>query len=75
VARRAYTRRGVRVGGKEGSWNQADKFHLALVLVAEDDSIEGPFYLQNPFDAEPGWGVSSINFDLKALLDRARSRP
>jgi len=54
--------------------NQADKFHLAIVLVAEDDSIEGPFYLQSPFDTEPGWGVSSISFDIKALLERAERR-
>jgi len=25
----------------------------------------------NPFDAEPGWGVASVNFDLDALLNRA----
>ena len=30
-------------------------------------------YLSKPFDTEPGWGVSSINFDLKALLGRAES--
>jgi superfamily II DNA or RNA helicase len=54
--------------------NQADKFHLAIVLVAEDDSVDGPFYLQSPFDTEPGWGVSSISFDLKALLERAERR-
>ena len=51
--------------------NQAEKFRLAIVLVGDDDSIEGPFYLRNPFDAEPGWGVSSVNFDIKALLGRA----
>jgi hypothetical protein len=51
--------------------NQAEKFLLAIVLVGENDAIEGPFYLKNPFEAEPGWGVSSINFDLKALLERA----
>ena len=53
--------------------NQSEKFHLAIVLVGEANEIEGPFYLQNPFDAEPGWGVSSINFDLQALLQRAHS--
>ncbi|MBE2203059.1 MAG: DUF3883 domain-containing protein [Chthoniobacterales bacterium] len=53
--------------------NQADKFRLAIVLVGEDDAVDGPHYIQNPFDAEPGWGVSSINFDLKQLL--ARSKP
>jgi superfamily II DNA or RNA helicase len=53
--------------------NQADKFRLAIVLVGDADSVLGPYYLSNPFDAEPGWGVSSINFDLKALLERAGS--
>ncbi len=51
--------------------NQSEKFHLAIVLVGEAEEIEGPFYLQNPFDTEPGWGVSSINFDLHALLEKA----
>lgn len=48
--------------------NQADKFLLAVVQIGEDDSVEGPHYIRNPFDSEPGWGVSSINFDLKQLL-------
>jgi SNF2 family DNA or RNA helicase len=51
--------------------NQADKFRLAIVLVNEDDSTEGPFYLKNPFETEPGWGVSSVNYDLQTLLQRA----
>lgn len=52
--------------------NQADKFVLAIVLVNEDDEeVEGPFYLRNPFDAEPGWGVSSWNIEVRALLERA----
>jgi len=50
--------------------NQSEKFHLAIVLVGEDDAVEGPFYLQNPFDSEPGWGVSSVNYDLKSLLEK-----
>ena len=53
------------------AFNQGDKFVLAVVLVGENDAVEGPHYIRNPFDHEPGWGVSSINFDLKALLDRA----
>jgi hypothetical protein len=48
--------------------NQADKFLLALVMIGDDDGLDGPYYLRNPFDAEPGWGVSSINYDLKSLL-------
>lgn len=51
--------------------NQADKFILAIVLVGEDDLIDSPRYLKNPFDSEPGWGVSSINFDLQEILKRA----
>jgi len=48
--------------------NQADKFLLAIALVGEDDSVDGPYYLRNPFDAEPGWGVASVNYDLPSLL-------
>jgi hypothetical protein len=50
--------------------NQADKFVLAIVLVGENDTIDGPHFVQNPFDSEPGWGVASINFELKALLEK-----
>ena len=50
--------------------NQADKFLLAIVLVDEDDAIDGPHYLRNPFEAEPGWGVSSVNYELKSLLEK-----
>jgi superfamily II DNA or RNA helicase len=48
--------------------NQADKFLLAIALVGDDDTVDGPHYLRNPFDAEPGWGVASVNYDLRALL-------
>jgi len=51
--------------------NQSEKFRLAIVLVGEGDALEGPFYLRNPFDTEPGWGVSSVNYELQPLLDRA----
>jgi hypothetical protein len=54
--------------------NQADKFLLSIVLVGETEDVDGPYYLRNPFEAEPGWGVSSINFDIKALLERARAQ-
>ena len=52
--------------------NQAEKFHLAIVIIGESNAAEGPFYVSNPFDAEPSWGVSSINYELKALLARAQ---
>jgi hypothetical protein len=53
------------------SWNQGAKYHLAIVLVGEGDSIDGPHYIPHPFNEEPGWGVSSVNYELKALLERA----
>ena len=54
------------------SWNQGNKYHLAIVLIGEDEAIDGPHYVPHPFKEEPGWGVSSVNYDLKALLERAQ---
>ncbi len=52
--------------------NQAEKFVLAIVLVDEhEDAVDGPYYLRHPFDTEPGWGVSSWNLEVKALIQRA----
>ena len=51
--------------------NKPDQFLLAIVLVGEDGQPEGPFYLDKPFDTEPGWAVASVNLDLAALLSRA----
>lgn len=50
--------------------NQADKFLLAIVLIGENDEIEGPHYLRNPFKQEPDYGVASVNYDLDELLAR-----
>ena len=54
------------------SWNQGAKYHLAIVLVGEDDTLDGPHYISHPFKEEPGWGVSSVNFDIKALLAQSK---
>ncbi|MCU0655057.1 MAG: DUF3883 domain-containing protein [Polyangiaceae bacterium] len=55
--------------------NQADKFLLAIVLVAPDGAtVDGPYYLKQPFDAEPGWGVTSWTLELKVLLARAEKQ-
>ena len=51
--------------------NQAEKFVLAIVLVNEDDTVDGPYYLRTPFDQEPGWSVTSVNLDVSQLLERA----
>lgn len=50
--------------------NQADKFILAIVVV-DTDSHEGPYYIKNPFNVEPDFGVASINYDLSDLLSKA----
>lgn len=51
--------------------NQAELFVLAVVFVREDDTCDGPYYIKNPFDQEPGWGVASVNFELQKLLEKA----
>ena len=51
--------------------NQADKYRLAIVIV-EDGSAQGAYYLQNPFTNEPDFGVASINYDLQELIARAQ---
>lgn len=56
------------------SWNQGEKYHLAIVLVGEDETIDGPHYLQHPFKEEPGWGVASVNYDLRTLLEQSQSQ-
>jgi hypothetical protein len=56
------------------AFNQGEKFRLAVVLVGEGDAVEGPHYIRNPFDREPGWGVASINFNLGDLLARAEAQ-
>jgi len=53
------------------AFNQGDKFVLAIALVGDDDLVEGPHYLRNIFDREPGWGVASVNYNLSELLARA----
>ena len=51
--------------------NQADKFILAIVLVGEDEIIDGPHYVRKPFTKEPDWSESSSNHDLAKLLSIA----
>jgi hypothetical protein len=50
--------------------NQTDKFLLAIVIV-DGDSHEGPYYVRNPFQTEPDFGVASINYSLDELLSKA----
>lgn len=52
------------------SFNQGDKFRLAIVLV-DGDTVYGPHYIRRPFTQEPDWATTSVNLDLKTLLSRA----
>lgn len=51
--------------------NKPDQFWLAIVLVNEDDSTEGPYYLQGPVSQAPDWAEVSKNLELAELLARA----
>ena len=53
--------------------NQADKFWLAIVIV-DGGNYKGPFYVKNPFTAEPDFGVPSVNYELKYLLSKAEPK-
>jgi superfamily II DNA or RNA helicase len=53
------------------AFNQGDKFLLAIVFVNPDNSVEGPYYLRNPFQKEPDWGAASVNYVIAELLQRA----
>jgi superfamily II DNA or RNA helicase len=52
------------------AFNQGDKFVLAIVFVNPDDSVEGPYYLANPFQREPDWGTASVTYDISKLILR-----
>jgi len=54
--------------------NQADKFVLAVVLIDENDAIDGPYYLRNPFDREPQWGVATMDMKLSEIIERAEKQ-
>jgi hypothetical protein len=49
--------------------NKPDDFILAIVSVDGDSAI--PRYVCRPFQREPDFGVTSVNYDLRELLTRA----
>ena len=55
------------------SLNKPDDFILAIVEFRDDDTHR-VHYLRQPFQREPDFGVTSVNYDLAELLGRARSR-
>jgi SNF2 family DNA or RNA helicase len=53
------------------SLNKPDSFILALVEV--DGTSATPRYLRQPFQREPDFGATSVNYDLGELLERAEA--
>lgn len=49
------------------SFNQPDKFILAIVFI-EGDKAEKPHYIRHPFKQEPDFGVTSINYNINELM-------
>ena len=51
--------------------NQADKFVLAIVLVGENDAVDGPYYLRNPSrPSRLGRGVRELRSERSARKRR-----
>ena len=54
------------------AFNKPDEFILAIVEVDGDTASE-PRYVRQPFQKEPDFGATSVNYSLNELL--ARSEP
>ena len=52
------------------SLNKPEDFILAIVEI-EDDTPKEPRYIRQPFQKEPDFGVTSVNYNLNKLLARA----
>ena len=51
--------------------NKPEDFILAVVEV--DGDMTTPRYVRSPFQREPDFGVTSVNYDLAELLARAQN--
>ncbi len=50
--------------------NQGDKFWLAIVLV-DGETVDGPYYVRQPFIQEPEPGVTAVTYEISTLLAKA----
>ena len=55
----------------EGGNNAAGGGGMDETGADQTDNFEGPFYVKNPFQAEPDYGVASINYSLDELLAKS----
>ncbi len=51
------------------SLNKPDDFILAIVEFRDDDTHR-VHYVRRPFKREPDFGVTSVNYTMKDLLER-----
>jgi hypothetical protein len=49
--------------------NSSTQFILAVVPV-DGDSTHRPVYIRQPFEREPDFHVTTVNYKLRELLDR-----
>ena len=54
------------------AFNKPDDFILAIVEI-EGDTPKEPRYIRQPFQKEPDFGVTSVNYNLNELLARAEA--
>jgi hypothetical protein len=52
------------------AFNKPDDFILAIVMV-DGETAHEPRYIRRPFQKEPDFGVTSVNYELEELLNRA----
>ena len=53
------------------SLNKPEQFILAIVLFDQNERNHTVYYIRNPFQSEPDFGVTSVNYSLKTLLEKA----
>lgn len=51
------------------SLNKPEQFILAIVQFYKEDQAPKVSYIRTPFHSEPDFGVTSVNYSLKTLLD------
>lgn len=49
-------------------FNNPNNYYLVIVLVGEDDTVDGPHYVCNPFDKEPMWITATSQVPLARIL-------
>ena len=54
------------------AFNKPDSFVLAIVEV-DGETAKEPRYIRQPFQKEPDFGVTSVNYNLRELLARAEA--